>query len=290
MASTARNDACQTQKIEPTESRPINNTIWARLLTLLAFRVLTHKYLGRFWKQPGGVLFISKFCIKAKPFTGLAEAHTLQFVAQHTSIPVPKVHCAFKHKGRSYIVMSRIDGEMIGYLWALRSEESKSRILAQVKEMVEELRSIKPPNGVGVANVDGGPIYDGRLPRKSTWGPFNTVQDFHKELRDGMDVDVSHKDLAPDLAELVTFHRQPCPSVFSHGDLSSFNIIARGDKVVGIIDWETAGWFPSYWEYVSASNVNPQNQSWQQEVDRFLRPMPYELKVESIRRKYFGDF
>ena len=43
------------------------------------------------------------------------------------------------------------------------------------------------------------------------------------------------------------------PIVFTHGDLSSFNIVARVDGIVGIIDWETAGWYPSYWEYIHCS-------------------------------------
>jgi len=34
--------------------------------------------------------------------------------------------------------------------------------------------------------------------------------------------------------------------VFTHGDLSSLNVLVRGDQIVGIIDWETAGWYPSY--------------------------------------------
>lgn len=30
----------------------------------------------------------------------------------------------------------------------------------------------------------------------------------------------------------------------------------------------------------------PQNPLWQQEVDKFLQPMPYELKIEGTQRKY----
>lgn len=94
-----------------------------------------------------------------------------------------------------------------------------------------------------------------------------------------------------DLQELATFYRQaPSTSVLTHGDLSSLNILVRGDTVVGIIDWETAGWFPLYWEYTCASNVNPQNEFWRQEVDKFMTPMPHELRMEGIRQKYFGDF
>jgi thiamine kinase-like enzyme len=77
--------------------------------------------------------------------------------------------------------------------------------------------------------------------------------------------------------------------VFTYGDLNSMNIIASGDGVVSIIDWETAEWYPSYWEYITAWNVNPQNQFWREEVDRLLHPMPKELEMEKIRLKYFGD-
>jgi RIO-like serine/threonine protein kinase len=31
------------------------------------------------------------------------------------------------------------------------------------------------------------------------------------------------------------------PLKFIHGDLSSLNIIVRGDTIVGLIDWQTAG-------------------------------------------------
>lgn len=39
----------------------------------------------------------------------------------------------------------------------------------------------------------------------------------------------------------------PLP-VFTHADLNPFNILLRGDKVVGIIDWEFAGWYLHYWD------------------------------------------
>jgi hypothetical protein len=50
---------------------PINDSLWAKVLTVAAVRVLTDKYLRRFWEHPGGVLFASKFCIKVKPFESL---------------------------------------------------------------------------------------------------------------------------------------------------------------------------------------------------------------------------
>lgn len=79
------------------------------------------------------------------------------------------------------------------------------------------------------------------------------------------------------------------PPVFTHGDLSSLNILVRSDEVVGIIDWETAGWYPSYWEYTTACQVNPRNPFWREQIDKFLEPMPGELEMDQVRLKYFGD-
>ncbi|KAI1496975.1 kinase-like domain-containing protein [Biscogniauxia marginata] len=269
---------------------PIGGSFRA-LLTIIAVKILTQRYLRQFWKHPGGVFFLSRFCIKRSPFENLIEAHTVRFLSQHTSIPVPKVYCAFTYRGQAYTVMERIDGARAGQGWVRRSAESKEKILDQLRSIVEKIRAVSPPDGVGVSNLLGGPIYDGRLSGEPLRGPFSTVEDFHKSLRDGMELDDHYNVLPSDLQELVTFHKQTFSRpVLTHGDLSSLNVLVRGDKVVGIIDWDTSGWFPPYWEYTCAYNVNPYNEFWRQEVDKFLTPMQYALEMENIRRKYFGDF
>ncbi|KAI1374868.1 kinase-like domain-containing protein [Hypoxylon crocopeplum] len=272
------------------ESQSVNDSAFNRALTLCTYKFLTH-VRGRF-NRSGSVKYVSKYCIKSTKFTTLAEANTIQFISRNTSIPVPDIYCAFEHAGRTYIVMEKIIGQNLWYGWFQRSEASKRRILEQLRAIAVQLHGLKPPQDIGVANVNGGPIYDQRLPNKSCWGPFKSIQDFHRELRNGVETEhLRDQQFAAELRELISFHNQPWPtSVFTHGDLSSLNIIARGDEIVGIVDWETAGWMPPYWEYTSAWNVNPQNRFWQEEVDKFLTPMPHELEMEKIRLKYFGDF
>lgn len=260
-----------------------------RTLVLLAVKARRHKLLRWFWRKQPGLLCIFNICIKTKPDGGLAEAHAMQFVPSCTSIPVPKVYYAFIYKGTSYTVMRRIRGQMVGSLWSLRTEESKMRILDQLRGMIMELRSVPVPEGAGVSSVDGGPFYDCRLPSRFYWGPYATIREFHQALVGGNDFDTECP--IPDLSELLEFYRQWSGNelVLTHGDLSSFNIMVQGDTVVGILDWETAGWFPTYWEYTCAKYVNPQNPFWTDPVDQFLAPMPQELKMETIRRKCFGD-
>ncbi|KAG6094097.1 hypothetical protein E4U31_006440 [Claviceps sp. LM219 group G6] len=108
------------------------------------------------------------------------------------------------------------------------------------------------------------------------------------------DVDIRDPESIPqDLRQLFLFHQQLWGNpVFTHGDLSSLNslnILAKGDEVVGILDWETAAWMPCYWEYTAARDANPQNLFWREEVDKFLTPIPQAWEAEAIRKKYFGD-
>ncbi|KAF4635892.1 hypothetical protein G7Y89_g2199 [Cudoniella acicularis] len=270
--------------IRPTETKLIKSTRFRRFLVLAAI-----KLLKRIRPHHGTVIFVSdKLCIKYGPLRHLPEASTMQFIAQHTSIPVPKVHCTFTRKGWTYIAMERINGEMMGQGWVNRSDESKAKLLAQLKGLIEEMRKIQPPEGQGVSNVDGGQLWDCRIPGKTLChGPFESIDDFHRYLRGGFD---AHPDHYPEVSRLIELQDRPWPGpVFTHGDLSSLNILIRGDEVVGIIDWETAGWYPSYWEYTSASQVNPRNYFWREEIPKFLEPIPEALEMETIRQKYFGD-
>ncbi|OAA60503.1 Protein kinase-like domain protein [Niveomyces insectorum RCEF 264] len=264
-----------------------------RALTLLLYRANRTAWVRRLRQSPRGVLFVSsKLCIRRTSHSLLCEANTIQFVRERTSIPVPKVYCSFVFKGHAYILMGRLPGRCLGDGWLFRSAESRACLLEQLRRMVEELRRIKPPENFRIGNIDGGPFYDGRLPDKQFWGPYATIRDFHRDLRNNMESVPRGDDKGfPGLRKLIEFHNGSFPPpVFTHGDLSSFNILAEGDTITGIIDWETAAWMPSYWEYTTAWHVNPYNPFWQEEVGQFLTPLPHELEMEKIRRHYFKDF
>ncbi|KJZ71010.1 hypothetical protein HIM_09589 [Hirsutella minnesotensis 3608] len=248
-----------------TTTKPIGAGLWARLLTLLFVKAIGRPWLRRICKASPGLVTVFGLCIKVKPYPHLGEAYAMRFVAQHTSIPVPKVYCAFVYSGWSYVVMSRIPGEMACLGWQRRSAESKERVLSQLRRMVTELRSVRLPEDIsGVAGVDGGCFSDCRLPTKTIWDSFPTTRSFHQALANGIKFDVEYKSLASDMSELFEFYRGYGEQVvLTHGDLSSLNILVRQDDV---------------------------NTFWADEVDHFLTPMPHEFEMDTIRRKYFGDF
>lgn len=273
-------------KTVPFDHGQINTGPLARFLTILFVKTRNQGVMRKVWRSHSGLLSFSNICVKVKPFEHLAEAHAMRFVAEKLSIPVPKVYCAFTYKGDTYIVMSKIKGHMASRGWDSRSEESKDRLFYQLRQMIQELRSIKPPKTIGVANVDGGPICDYRLPSKPFWGPFGSIRDFHKALVNGANVATEYANMPPNLPELFSFYRTSLDMpTFTHGDLSKSNVLVNGNQIVGIIDWETAGWFPSYWEYTCARSVAV-NSFAESDIDKFLEPKRHELRMEHIRRQY----
>jgi len=64
---------------------------------------------AKFFKYKGPYIPISKHKILKTGYSvHLTEAATMEYVAQYTSIPIPKVYSSFLHKNRVYIIIERI--------------------------------------------------------------------------------------------------------------------------------------------------------------------------------------
>ncbi|KAI0874857.1 kinase-like domain-containing protein [Hypoxylon argillaceum] len=274
-----------------TEHLAINNTFFRRFITRLALHTT-----AKFYSQHSLCVPISKHKIVKWGFrTHLTEGATMKYLAQNTTIPVPKVYCSFVHKNIAYIVMERIHGDCLPIAWKSMSEESRKDVFAQLRGMIQELRSLTPPPGTGVESCVGGSLFDSRISRGNPrFGPFKTIQEFHFWLRHDWkleDLEGREKDQDwHDAAEMIRRQDGPwSPPTFTHGDLNPFNVLVRDGKVVGLIDWEFSGWYPHYWEYTSAWFGSIIRTDWQGELDKFLdRPSPEDFKMDEIRFKWWG--
>ncbi|KAK0938548.1 hypothetical protein LTR29_009862 [Friedmanniomyces endolithicus] len=276
---------------EGTETLAINDTWFGRLYTRLALGTL-----GRIHKPDGLCHPISKTrIVKTGRRVHLTEAATMKFIAENTSIPIPKVYCS----DRAFILMERIHGEEIPTAWKRLQEPGRRKIYGQLRAILQELRSLKPPPGTGIESCTGGSLYDSRIKqcRGTRFGPFKTIQDFHFWLREGLQPSeiqggeiedgVERQDLEK-MAAMQDAGPWP-PPVFTHADLNPFNILVRDDEVVAVLDWEFAGWYPSYWEYTSAWHGNLTRTGWQEALDQFLDPYAEELEMERTRQKWWGE-
>jgi aminoglycoside phosphotransferase (APT) family kinase protein len=248
--------------------------------------------LGRLKCNGSVYLVTKKVCVK---FGNVPhEAETMKFIADNTSIPVPRVICSFKRGTKYVTVMERVQGTYLG--WALYgegcTEERREKLLKQLKIMFDEMRALPPP-GPGVSSATGGPIYNWHLDYRNPIGPFENVAAFHKWLRlnDTTLPRPEHVELVEDAQKVAEWHKtvDDAQPVFSHGDLHQGNILVDGDKITAIIDWETAGWLPPYWDYAQIRNI-PLNCQWRvEDVDRVLEPFPEAAKIDGMRRACWFD-
>ncbi|EXJ91609.1 hypothetical protein A1O3_00157 [Capronia epimyces CBS 606.96] len=152
------------------------------------------------------------------------ELEGLRYVAQHTSIPVPKVHRTYRVDGCLYIEMEYIPGNTLQAAWIgnTLSPEEKQAIVQELAAYIDQLRALEPSQKEVVASAELGPCLDYRV---------------------GFD----------SFGEGVTrCHTRQYRSCFSHADLCARNVIVRDRKIAAIVDWQFAGWYPEYWEYTKA--------------------------------------
>lgn len=185
--------------------------------------------------------------------------------------------------------MKKVSGKMLYDKWHSRSTSSRKEILDHLRSLIDELCSIPTPDDAGVASTGGGSVYDERLPSRVN-GSYKTVREFHEALTGCLEL-ATTKELPGPIARLFEFYREYSEeSVLTHGDLNSLNVMISEEtnRVTGILDWEHGGWFPVYWKYTCAKNVNFRNKFWAEEIDNFLEPMPDEFEIDKIRQAYFS--
>ncbi len=281
-------------------ARPVKSTKTSRALTIAATWIALHtKHSIGFT----GVRISPGLMVKRGTGVKLEEADNLEYVRNNSSVPVPKVHCAFTRRGCRYIVMDYIHGQTLWSWWHTASAESKKRVRRQLAGHMSNLQSVPNPTPGRVGGLKGGPIYDYRYTSgkgaspytEESFGPFHDAHEFHLWLRNGFTSPVSsevgeksNQDAGIDrMCQMQD--RRNYATTLTHGDFSSQNIIIRDDKVAGIIDWEMAGWYPDYWEYTSAWHVNAYDDFWRPEVEEILDGHKYtaEFEADNIRRRYF---
>ena len=87
------------------------------------------------------------------------------------------------------------------------------------------------------------------------------------------------------LDQKASYYRRVLPrvlhshsSMFTHGDLQRKTIILKEDGTAVLIDWETAGWYPEYWEYAMAIFAcGAWKDDWHEYVGHILAEYPNEF-------------
>ncbi|KAF2804715.1 uncharacterized protein BDZ99DRAFT_467396 [Mytilinidion resinicola] len=168
------------------------------------------------------------------------EEAALRLVGKLSDVPVPKVLYSHYSKLDGDLFISLSPGLTLKDLWDTLNKKTKERLYHDIWSLIRKIRQIlKPPE-------------------------FNN---FFLCLADGScSQNVYIKDLESPPRPLIN---NAASSVFTHGDIALQNIIVDyyTYKITGLINWEFAGWYPDYWEYLRIHKpINDKN--WREWMDR----------------------
>lgn len=186
------------------------------------------------------------------------EARNLQFLEQRTSIPIPKFVLDYEHNDRYFIQTERIYGDTLNTVWASLSAADKERIAKQTAEYISQLRKLQSPY---MQSLGEQPLFSTFLFRDGFGQPHGPLSS-DDELWAAWTPVLKH---LPEKARLRFRERMPSaePYTFTHGDLSIGNIIVDGGNLAGILDWESSGYFPVWWEFTCAGiGLEDEDRQW----------------------------
>ena len=251
----------------------------ARYKLLLKLRSPRLKNFG-----PSAFQLNRKQMVKRGSRVRLTEAITMDFIARNTAIPVPRVINVFGIRGSIHIVQEYIDAPVLADVWSQMCSDEQKSCLRQLQEYLEQLRALTPPEPGRVQAVDGTGCLDDRL-HPGEWGPFDSIDTFNAFFYHDI-VRQRPADYPEAQDPLAKVQGRKWRTVFSHGDLGPHNILWKDGRIVAIIDWECAGWFPEYWEY-TRSYFGPRLLGWWEMYQEFTVQYPDELEVELKLAAYF---
>ncbi|KAF5127157.1 hypothetical protein E5D57_008085 [Metarhizium anisopliae] len=241
------------------------------------------------------------FVVKYGVLVSLTEGENMLFVRETCDISVPQVFALYSriYPGGtkvSYIVMEYIQGKSLDNFWDTMSAADKSNTSQQLRLMLDKLRSVPSPGYFGCIGrrpMEEGMFWTGEEDSNDPGlisGPFDTEAQLNNAL-------VEKYLYSSGMPSKSRFYRRVFPhvlrdhaSVFCHGDLQRKNVLVGDDGNLSLIDWESAGWYPSYWEYASAMFAcGNWRDDWHEYVASILDEYPNEyVWFDMMRRELWS--
>ncbi|KAM5531442.1 hypothetical protein V8D89_014899 [Ganoderma adspersum] len=220
-----------------------------------------------------------------------AEVRALQFLSGRLSIRTPRVlhHAPFPDpdaaieawewdKGCWYFFMDECPGVSLDKVIGTMSPAELDHIADQLAGILKEMRAC---TGTTLGAVTGGPYDNHFLPYP--WQPINaftSVAEYLEYYRD-----VFRDFTGPQFVDKLFSCFPDGPDVpvhLTHGDLLPKNILVDGSTITAIIDWETAGFYPEFWEYCRMHDPGFQTPEWDHVLARLFPGPRREKEIRAL--------
>ncbi|RDL39333.1 Uncharacterized protein BP5553_03673 [Venustampulla echinocandica] len=191
-------------------------------------------------------------------------------VCRAAGLPTPRIISYGDHPNTPHapvsILMTRLSGRELGQVYESLSQKAKATALIELKLYLSTIRGWRSPWGdERVCSITGGTIRSIRVPDHKV-GPCETPQEFHEYLLAPVRYpsfvsEAVNKEKVRSARKLQSLQR---PGVkFTHGDIKHHNILVDEEgHITELLDWESAGWYPEFWEYTTALRFVPKDFWW----------------------------
>ncbi|RYC58049.1 hypothetical protein CHU98_g8158 [Xylaria longipes] len=187
-------------------------------------------------------------------------------------IPIPKVRAGWKENGKVITITDTIPGERLYDIWWGLSDAERENIAKQVATHIESWRE----SDLGrVSSLIGGPVYYHDSLFGTTgegFGPFGS----DLELWQAIEQHLKKKGIDGDMIQLLKeYMPASSPCLFTHGDLSSTNIIVHEGEVVAMTGFENAASLPAWAENVAMHFCYcTEDEQWKALLSKYTRSYP----------------
>jgi Phosphotransferase enzyme family len=243
---------------------------------------------GYILNESGGskVVVVGPYVVKFGHQVDLAEGENMLFVAQNTSVPVPRVYALFRDSQgeKSYIIMERIMANTLQSEWPSLSNTQREAITSKLGLLLKELRSLPSPGGY--CSLGNRPLQEAIFwtgsPSEKFNGPFRTEEEFNKAIVQMYIYNNGSTNKAEFYKQTLSSIFRDHPPIFTHGDFQRKNILLRSvgdtenDVDLIFLDWEFSGWYPAHWEHFKALLAcGGWKDDWGLRVNRIFEPDLY---------------
>ena len=227
-----------------------SDLIGSSLVTSLSRMILKSEKL---WELPiRGVVLKCNTNLIAKIIGGnddYTEYESIRYLAEYgPDIPAPRPHGFVKFDAVRIMFMTYFPSMTLESAWPKLTHEDKTSIQKQLDDIFIKLRSVTN-HGQFLGGVNRGCAKDDHRYSHATHETISTIAQFE---------DFQFSIPPHNKSSWVKFLRSLLPpasstTVFTHGDVRTANIMVDIDEtgkyvVTGIIDWETSGFYPDYFE------------------------------------------
>jgi len=225
-----------------------------------------------------------------------AEETAMRLVRAHApSTPIPEVYGSWyghdehgNHLGR--LSMSFVPGRTLDKVWPSLDDAAKERVCRDTWSMIAKIRTIPRPPALSkhfCCSADGSPICDPLLGGYTDRSPPLPSDEAVRARIFEQYVKCNGLSYA-DGKDLPKMLPRSSKSVFTHGDITPRNIMVdESGRILAILDWESAGWYPDYWEYARMMRLYDDDVNWMAWMAR-TSPEAWDITgIKKARRVLF---